>query len=605
MKENIKYTCMKKTKAFISAFLIAALAVSCCSCKKQITESSGSVETEAESAIMETETSGVTETTERSEPETETAETAKKSNDIVILATSDIHCCPQKGFGFAGLYRIREKYQKEGCEVLLVDDGDEFEGHGEMFGPVTQGEQVLNLMNKMGYDAAIPGNHDFNYGPEKLIALSKKANYPYISCNIAKNGKLIFKPYIIKEVNGKKIAFVGATTPRTIGDYTSETVFQDSDGKTIYGMHGGNKGKNICNTIQASVNAARAEGADYVFAMTHIGQAKKYKSYDNITFVMSNTKGIDAFLDGHSHDAKKLEAINSEGKPVTRIAMGARFTRIGYVRISGEDGSIKTGIFTWSSGAVSAAELFGIRNEMSEEVDKEMSEFNDTYNKTRATLTFPLLITDPNKADSNGNPIRNVTKVETNMGDFVADAFRWSTGADIAIVTGNMIKASLQPGDISMKDCYNVLPATKQICVVKATGQDILDALEWSCRKYPNENGAFLQVSGITFKVNTKIKSTAKSKKGKFYKVTGERRVSNVKIGGEPIDKKKTYTVASYLRTLRRGDDGYKMFKECKRTKIASRLDFQILSDYIDNKLKGNIASSYKNPSGQKRITTA
>ena len=236
---------------------------------------------------------------------------------------------------------------------------------------------------------------------------------------------------------------------------------------------------------------------------------------------------------------------------------------------------------------------------------KKVMRYGISFYKKQATLEFPLLITDPQKVNANGDPVNNVTKVETNMGDLVADAFRSATGADIAIVTGNMIKASLQPGDISMRDCYNVLPATKQICVVEATGQDILDALEWSCRKYPNENGSFLQVSGITFKVNTKIKTSVKSKKNKFYRVAGKRRVSNVKIGGTPIDPKKKYTVASYLRTLRRGDGGYKMFKECKRTKIVSRLDFQILSDYIGGKLKGNISSSYKNPSGQKRITKA
>ena len=591
---------MKKNKTFVSAVLLSAMVLSFCACKKQEQPAAETPATETGSSVQVTETSEPVETKEHSEPAAE----KKKSNDIVILATSDIHACPERGFSYTGLYRIRERFQNEGCEVILTDSGDEIEGHSILFGPVTRGDQVIDLMNKMGYDMAIPGNHDFNYGPDRLIELTKKANYPYLSCNLEKNGKLVFKPYIIKEVRGKKIAFVGATTPRSLGEYTSETLFQNADGKLIYSMNGGKKGKNFCKVIQANVDKARAEGADYVIAMTHIGQAKKYKSYDTVSYVMANTKGIDVFLDGHSHDAKKIEAVNSEGKPVTRIAMGARFSRIGYVRISADDGSVKTGIFTWSS-SVSPTELFGIRNVMTEEVDKALEQFNDTLYKKQGTLEFPLLITDPQKVNANGDPVNNVTKVETNMGDLVADAFRSATGADIAIVTGNMIKASLQPGDISMKDCYNVLPATKQICVVEATGQDILDALEWSCRKYPNENGSFLQVSGITFKVNTKIKSSVKSKKNKFYRVAGKRRVSDVKIGGTPIDPKKKYTVASYLRTLRRGDGGYKMFKECKRTKTASRLDFQILSDYIGGKLKGNISSSDKNPSGQKRITKA
>ena len=533
------------------------------------------------------------------------SEPRKKSNDIVILATSDVHCSPEKGFGYAGLYRIREKFKKEGCEVLLVDDGDEFEGHGEMFGTVTMGSQVIELMNKMGYDVAIPGNHDFAYGPDRFLWLTKKATYPYLSCNIYKNGKLFLKPYIIKEVNGKKIAFVGATTPRTIGVYLSRSMFMNANAKVIYDFKNGDKGKKLNSVIQSNVNAARAAGADYVFLMSHIGQAKKYKSYENITYVIENTSGIDAVLDGHSHDSKKFEVINKEGKPVPRIAMGSKFSRIGYVRISADNGSIDTGIYSWGC-SVSASELFGIKNEMSEEVDIALQKYEDAYYGKTATLKFPLLVNDRLKKDEDDKITRVIGKRETNLGDFAADAVRYSTGADIALLPADKFGSSLAPGDLSQYSMYCVLPACKPIIVIEATGQEIIDALEWSCRKYPSSYSGFLQVSGISFKINTKIKhNVKKSKKGNFKRVAGKRRVTDVKIDGKKIELKKKYTVASYIRLLRTTEYGYTMFRKCKRTKSITKLDFQMLNDYLTKKLKGSIPEKYRNPSGQKRITTA
>ena len=589
---------MKKTKIAITFILLMALAFAACSCKDK-----GAQLNETKVPIIVTDTSETAETDASQAPSESEGEPVKKNKDIVILATSDVHCSPQKGFGYAGLYRIREKFLKEGCEVLLVDDGDEIEGHGELFGTVTQGEQVIELMNKMGYDLAIPGNHDFNYGPDRLIELASKANHTYLSCNISKNGKLIFQPYVIKEVAGKKIAFIGATTPRTMGVYTSTSLFQDDDGKTIYNFKNGNKSKKLIDTIQSYVDAVREQGVDYVILMTHIGQAKKYKDYENISYFIRNTHGIDVFLDGHSHDYKKYEFVNTEGKIVPRIGMGSKFSRIGYVRISGEDGSVKVGIFNWTSGAVSAAELFGIENEMSEETDKALKKYNDIFYTKGGNIEYPLMINDPVKLTAEGNPYKNISRVETNLGDLVADAFRISTGADVAIVPADKFNEALGPGDFSLRDCYMALPSSKKICVVQATGQQILDALEWSCRSYPNANSGFLQVSGVTFKVKKKQEHTIKTKRGKFDTVEGKRRVGSVKINGVALDPEKTYKVASYIGLIRDANYGYTMFMSCKRLSTDSRLDFQILYDYIMVNLKGTVGSAYMNPTGQKRIT--
>lgn len=582
--------------------LLAAMAITACAPKKE--PRIPSIVTLPTTAQVE-----ITVPSETTKPEEAPAPhiegtTAKKNNDIVILATSDVHCCPQKGFGYAGLYRIREKFLKQGCEVLLVDDGDEFEGHGELFGTVTQGEQVVELMNKMGYDVAIPGNHDFNYGPDRFMELTKKANYPYLSCNIYKYHKLLLQPYIIKEVSGRKIAFVGMTTPRTLGYYTSLALFQDADGDVVYDFNGGNKNKKLVSTIQSTVNAARAAGADYVVAMTHFGQAKKYKAHDEITYIIQKTQGIDVFLDGHSHDNRKFEVVNAAGKSIQRIAMGSKFSRIGYVRISGTDGSIETGIYHWNN-SVSIPDLFGIENEMSEEVDKAIKKYNATFNAKQGTVSNQLVLHDPEKKDKNGNPINKNIRGETNLGDLAADAFRAATGADVAIIPGDKFKRALGPGDVKLKDCYNTLPSSKKIIAVNATGQQILDALEWGCRTYPDGNKAFPQVSGITFHIDTKTKNPCKIKKGNFKEVKGKRRISNVKINGVPIDASKTYKVASYISMLKDSGNGYTMFMNCKRVKSDGRLDFQILADYIRTNLKGNVGKEYADPNGQKRITAS
>lgn len=578
--------------------LLAVLAFTACSGKK---------EPNIPSIVSETTAPSVSESGEQADPAAPAADPEVPQNtvrDIVILATSDIHCCPQKNFGYAGLYRIRERFLKEGCAVILIDDGDEIEGHSELFGTVTQGEQVIDLMNKMGYDAAIPGNHDFNYGADRFINLTKMANYPYLSCNITKSGKLVFKPYLIKEVAGKKIAFVGVTTPRTIGFYSSTSLFKNSNGNVVYDFMGGKKNKKLFEAIQNNINAARAEGADYVFLMSHFGQAKKYDEWDEITTLVANTKGLDGVFDGHSHDAKKLVLTDAEGKTVDRIAMGSKFSRIGYMRISAEDGSVTSKIFAWNS-SVTASELFGIKNEMGDEVDKALATYKDTFYGKQGKNKNPLFVNDPEKVNADGSPIRIIANTETNLGDFAADAFRVVTGADVAFIPAEKFSGSLPQGDISLSDMYKILPSAKRTVTVSATGQQILDALEWSVRSYPKNNSGFLQVSGVTFKINTKVKTPCKSKKGRLKEIKGERRVSNVKIGGNPIDPEKKYKVTSYLGLIRNHSNGYNMFSKCKSVTFDSRLDFQILFDYMKNNLNGEIGDQYLNPGGSNRIVAS
>ena len=158
---------------------------------------------------------------------------AEAAHDIVILVTSDVHCGIDQGFGYAGLEQIRETMEADGDLTLLVDDGDSIQG--EVIGTITDGEAIIDMMNEMHYDVAIPGNHEFDYGMDQFLHLTDEADFPYISCNFNKEGELVFDPYVIKEIGGKKIGFVGVTTPRTIVSSTPAS-FQDDDGNYIYGF---------------------------------------------------------------------------------------------------------------------------------------------------------------------------------------------------------------------------------------------------------------------------------------------------------------------------------------------------------------------------------
>ncbi len=294
----------------------------------------------------------------------EAGEDTRLEKDVVVLFTSDVHCGVGQGFGYAGLEAIRDQLEREGCHVLLVDNGDAMQG-GPL-GLLTQGEAMIELMNRMGYDIAIPGNHDFDYGMERFLSLTEAANFPFICCNFNREGQLVFPSYIIKEFDGVKLAFVGVTTPQTL--YTSTPrYFQDESGNFIYGFMQGNDGADLYEAVQSAVDDARSEGADYVILLGHLGHDAVAIPY-TYADVLGHTTGIDAMLDGHSHDTGKVVMKNRDGREIIRQASGTQLEGIGWLRICAADGSLDTGLYTWSD-PVPAPKLLGIENEMSAVVE--------------------------------------------------------------------------------------------------------------------------------------------------------------------------------------------------------------------------------------------
>ena len=525
------------------------------------------------------------------------AEGGERSADIVILFTSDVHCGVDQGFGYAGLQQVRDYLVASGNEVILVDDGDNIQG--EPLGTMTKGEVSIDLMNKMGYSVAIPGNHEFDYGMEQFLALAERADFDYISCNFNKSGELVFQPYVIRELDGLKVAFVGVTTPETLTSSTPR-YFQDENGEFVYGFFQDESGEGVYSAVQSAVDDARAEGADYVVVMGHLGNEEACRpwTYDD---VISNTNGIDVFLDGHSHDTDQVVMKNKDGEDVLRSACGTKLACIGWCRIDTE-GKISTGLYTWNNSDPVPA-LLGIQNEMSEAVAASTDTLKEKLGEVVASSQVDLTISDPVEVDANGRPIRMVRRAETNLGDLCADAYLNQSGADIAFVNGGGIRTNIAAGDITLNDILKVHPFGNAMCVIEVTGQQILDALEWGARAIPSENGGFLQVAGLSYEIHSYIESSCVADENNMFTgVEGEYRVKNVMVGGEPLDMDKIYTLASHNYMLLEHGDGYTMFDGARILQNSVKLDNQVLIDYITESLGGVIGPEYEELTGQGRI---
>lgn len=502
-------------------------------------------------------------------------------DDIVILYTNDVHCGIDDNLGYVGLAAVKQALEAAGKHVLLVDNGDAVQG--DTVGTLSEGEYIIELMNKVGYDAATPGNHEFDYGMEQFEKLVGMASFPYVSCNfVDAAGNTVLQPYTILETAGVKIAFVGITTPNTITS-SSPRNFQNENGEFIYGFLQDETGEKLYSAVQTAVDAARADGAQFVIALSHlgIGETDLPRSSSD---VIVHTTGIDAVLDGHSHSKLEQELVkNKDGKEVILTSTETKLKYIGCLTIH-NDGSMTSKLL---DGA-------GVR----EAVDDVESRFEELVNRVVAHSDVALVITDPATGE------RMIRQNETNLGDLCADAYRALAGTDVAFVNGGGIRANIAAGDITYGDIISVHPFGNALCVVEATGQEILDALELGAAKLPGESGGFLQVSGLTYTVDLNVASSVKlDENGMFASVDGDRRVKDVTVGGEPIDPAKTYTLASHNYMLFEGGDGYAMFKDNVLLQDSVMIDNQVLINYIVDSLGGTVGTQYADPYGEGRIT--
>ncbi len=529
----------------------------------------------------------------------ETAEAPALQQELVVLFTSDVHCGVDGGFGYAGLAAVRDNLKAQGKHVVLVDNGDSIQG--EPMGTLTEGEANIKLMNAVGYDIATIGNHEFDSGMPPFLELAQMAEFPYISCNFVKDGETVFEPYIIKEFDGVKVAFVGISTPKTITS-SAPKYFQDENGNFIYGFCQDETGEALYTAVQTAIDAAIAEGASYVIGMAHLGNETACQPW-TYADVIANTTGMDALLDGHSHDTDQVEMLNKDGETVLRSACGTKMEGIGYLTIA-PDGSMGSGIYVWEND-ISAADLLGLNNDVAAAVKEATSELDVKLKEVVAKTVVDLTIEDPEAVDENGKPIRIIRNAETNLGDLCADAYRAMSGADVAVVNGGGIRKTIKAGDITLNDILLVHPYGNAMCVIEVTGQEIMDALEFSVSAMPGEFGGFLQVSGMTFEIHTYIESPVETDEAKMFvgvKEGAPRRIQNLLIGGEPVDPAKIYTFASHNYKIKDMGDGYTHFADNVILQDEVMLDNQVLITYITDVLGGVVGEEYAEPYGQGRI---
>lgn len=588
-------------------------------------------------------TAGVTAATEL------TAQAADQ--DIVVLYTNDVHCGVDDNIGYAGLALYKKEMQAQTPYVTLVDAGDAIQG--APIGTLSDGGYIIDIMNQTGYDFAIPGNHEFDYGMARFLELSGKLNCGYYSCNFINLalGAPVFAPYKMFTYGDTRVAFVGVSTPESFTKSTP-AYFQDGNGNYLYGFCEDESGQALYNQIQAAVDGARGQGAEVVILVGHLGNEGVSGQWTSEQ-IIKNTNGIDAVIDGHSHETYDKTCSNKDGKDVIVTQTGTKLKNIGKMTIK-PDGTITTEMvvevpdagFTtytvkkndslsriakrtlgssdaWPAiynanrdrirksdvltvGTVLTIPGGSMETEGGKFVDaatdayikKIQAQYSESLKVVLGHTEVELTIKDP----ETGN--RAVRNAETNLGDLCADAFRYQLEADIGLMNGGGIRDSITAGNITYNDTLKVFPFGNMGCVAEVRGQQIKDALEMAAKDCPQESGGFLHVSGITYTVDTSVPSNVKlDEKGNFKSVSGAYRVGDILVNGEPLDMNKTYTVASHNYMLKSGGDGMSMFAGARVVKDDVMVDVDILSSYISEKLGGNVGTDYGNPRGQGRIT--
>ena len=513
-------------------------------------------------------------------------------HDVVILHTNDTHCGIEENMGYAGLVWYENQMKEETPYVTLVDAGDAIQG--APVGTLSEGEYLVQIMNKAGYDFAVPGNHEFDYGMEKLLGLSARLDCGYSACNFVNlpSKTQVFAPYRIMEYDDIQVAFVGVATPESITKSTP-AYFQDQFGRYRFCFCEDETGEALYSQVQSAVDQARGEGADYVIMVGHLGDNGITEKWSSRS-VIANTTGIDAAIDGHSHEVCVENVPNENGEMVVLTQTGTKFANIGKLTIT-TDGQIQASHVS----AVTDAEGNPAKDaEMESFINGIKSQYEESLKVVLGRTDVDLMDKDPETG------LRAVRKAETNLGDLCADASRYMMGADIGFMNGGGIRAGIEAGDITYEDALSVFPYGNMICMAEVSGQKIKDALEMGVKNYPEESGGFIHVSGLTYTVDSSVPSSVVlDEKRNFVSVGGEYRVRDIYVGEEPLDVNRTYTLASHNYWLKSGGDGMSMLMGCPILKDETMVDVDTITSYISEYLGGTVGEEYKDPRGQGRIT--
>ena len=504
-------------------------------------------------------------------------------SDVTILYTNDVHTYIDKQspkLTYAAIADLKQSYQNAGKDVLLVDAGDHVQGTA--YGSMDEGASIIKLMNAAGYDVATPGNHEFDYGMDRAKAIMKEADFPYLSCNWVdlRTGLRVLPSVKVFVRGGRRIAFVGVTTPETFTKSTPAYFMDKAQRKYIYDIQGGEDGKKLYDAVQKAIDKAKLL-ADVVIGLGHLGVDPSSSPWTSEE-VIAHTSGFDAFIDGHSHTVMENKQVqDASGKAVTLTQTGSYFANVGEMTIAA-DGTITTKLIPTHEGM--DATIAAMQTSWVNTVD-------DMLGEKIAVGDSDFYVSDP----ATGK--RRIRSAETNLGDFVADGIYAyfneveKLHCDLAIMNGGGIRADVPAGDWTFKTCKQISPFGNVACLMSVTGKQIQDALEFAARfagAEGKENGGFLQVAGATYEIHTDIPNTVQTDDKNVWigSATGTPRVQNVKIYDRangtyvPLDENKTYALAGMNYTLRNLGDGFAMFDGAELIKDYVSEDYLVMSTY-------------------------
>ena len=503
--------------------------------------------------------------------------------DVTILYTNDVHTyidnkSPKPTY--AAIAALKKSIEDTGRDVLLVDAGDHIQGTA--YGSMDDGATIIELMNEAGYDLATPGNHEFDYGMARAKAVLQEADFPYVSCNWVdlRTGFNVLPSVKFFFVGGRKIAFVGVTTPETFTKSTPAYFMNDAQTKYIYDILGGEDGQKLYDAVQKAIDKAEFWGADTIIGLGHLGVDPSSSPWTSEE-VIAHTHGFTAFIDGHSHTVMANKQVtDASGKAVTLTQTGSYFKNIGKMTV-GADGTITTELIDTYEGLDAA---------VAATASNWISAVDDMLGEEIAVGDTKFYINDP----ATGK--RRIRSGETNLGDFVADGIYTyfneieELHCDIAIMNGGGIRTDVEAGPWSFKTCKTVSPFGNVACLMSVTGQQIQDALEFGARfagAEGKENGGFLQVAGARYTIHTGTPNTVQTNEKNVW--TGSAatpRVSNVEIYDKttgtykPLDPNATYALAGMNYTLRNLGDGFAMFDGATLIKDYVSEDYLVMSSY-------------------------
>lgn len=476
-------------------------------------------------------------------------------------------------------------WEQKGYEVLLFDAGDAVQGTNVV--NRSKGDNAIMFMTNVGYDAMALGNHEFDYGLNKIADYTAAASFPLLAANVIveETGKTLVEPQtIITLKDGRKVGVFGLVTPET---------FTKSNPIFVKGLvfHQGDK---LYSCAQEQVDALRKENCDLVVCLGHLGE-QEVSAPNRAQDVVAHVSGIDLFIDGHDHKEEGQGLLDASGNETLVVEADCHTHMVGIV--TWEDGKLERQL-------VRFGEYDGQDPEIAAIVKREVDSIEEKLSQVIATTDFEL----------NGSTVPGLRTEETNLGDLVADAVLWEgqmraeDAPDIAIVNGGTIRSSVPVGDITLGQITAMLPFINYVCTVQVTGAQLLEALEASCSETPEELGGFPQVAGITLSVNTQVPF----EKGEMYPSSTyyqpampESRVTIKSVNGSPFDENATYTIAT-SDFISAGGDTYHAFADPSQDtmKGTDSLLSDALHQFLIDACGGAVPHEYEQSQGRIVITT-